>query len=162
MYILKKAYNFHRNIRSKAIIIINKMIYNEHFQYGNNFYVQKGFIVTIEDNGRIKIGNSVFFNNYCSLNSLKSIEIGDDCIFGENVKIYDHNHIYTKSNIPVNRQGFTYGEVKIGKNCWIGSNVTILKGVTIGDHSVIGAGCVIYKDVPANSAVICKQNLESC
>ena len=91
---------------------------------------------------------------------MKYIEIGNDSIFGENVHIYDHNHIYKDENIPVNSQGFTYGEVRIGNNCWIGSNVTILKGVTIGNHSVIGAGCVVYKDVPENTVIVCEQNIK--
>lgn len=153
MYIIKKIYNFHRNLRSKIIIIINKMIYRNSFQYGKNFYVQKGFIVTIEDNGRVRIGNNVFFNNYCSLNSLLSIEVEDNCIFGENVKIYDHNHIYTRSSVPVNNQGFTTGKIIIRENTWIASNVTILKGVTIGKNCVVGANCVISSDIPDNSIV---------
>ena len=41
----------------------------------------------------------------------------------------------------------------VGKDCWIGSNVTILKGVRIGDNTVIGAGCLIRQDIPANSIV---------
>ena len=44
-----------------------------------------------------------------------------------------------------------------GKNCWLGSNVIVLKGVTIGDNSIIGAGCVIHKDIPANSTVLNQQ-----
>lgn len=153
MYIVKKAYNFHRNLRSKLLIMINKMIYSDSFQYGKDFYVQKGFIITIEEHGKIKIGNNVFFNNFCSLNSLHDIEIGDNCIFGENVKIYDHNHIYAKKNIPVNNQGFTTGKVKIGENTWVASNVTILKGVTIGKNCVIGANSIISRDIPDDSIV---------
>lgn len=61
---------------------------------------------------------------------------------------------------PINAQGFTFAPVVIGKHCWIASNVTILKGVHIGDNSVIGAGCVVYKDVPDNTVVVNKQDLE--
>lgn len=50
-------------------------------------------------------------------------------------------------------QGFKTGKVKIGNNCWIGSNVVILKGVTIGDNVVIGAGCVITESVENNKIV---------
>ncbi|WP_455667719.1 DapH/DapD/GlmU-related protein [Phocaeicola sp.] len=47
----------------------------------------------------------------------------------------------------------------IGSHCWIDSNVVILKGVTMGDNVVIGAGCVIYKDVPSNTVVMNRHNL---
>lgn len=110
--------------------------------------------------GKIYIGRHVFFNRGCSLTSLgASITIGDRTVFGEGVKIYDHNHCYKDVTRTIKEQGFTYAPVKIGSDCWIASNVVILKGVTIGDHAVIGAGCIIYKDVPANTLVVNKQEL---
>ena len=54
------------------------------------------------------------------------------------------------------RRGFS---VFIEEDCWIGSNVTILKGVHIGKHSVVGAGVIVYKDLPAHSLTVCKQNI---
>lgn len=55
-------------------------------------------------------------------------------------------------------QGFTSSEIIIGNNCWIASNVLILKGVKIGDRSVIGAGCIVFEDVPPDSILINRQN----
>ena len=69
------------------------------------------------------------------------------------------NHCYQDPNVPIKEQGFTSAPVNIGKHCRIASNVVILKGVTIGDNCVIGAGCVIYKDVPEESVMINKQEL---
>lgn len=57
------------------------------------------------------------------------------------------------------KQGFISDEIVIEDDCWIGSNVTILKGVHIGRHSVVGAGVIVYKDLPENSVTICKQNI---
>lgn len=90
---------------------------------------------------------------------MNHISIGTGTVFGENVKIYDHNHIYSNPVVLIKKQGYTSAPVHIGKHCWIGSNVTILKGVSIGDNCVVGAGCVIYKNVPANSIVVNKQEL---
>lgn len=109
---------------------------------------------------RITIGSHVFFNNYCSLNASREITIGGYTIFGEGVKVYDHNHCYRDHTKPIKEQGYSVAPVHIGAHCWIASNVVILKGVSIGDRSVIGAGCVIYKDVPAGSVVICRQDLQ--
>lgn len=106
-----------------------------------------------------KLDKEFFFNNGCSLNSLCGISIEDDCIFGENVKIYDHNHIYTSGNVPINEQGFTMDQVVVGRNTWIASNVTILKGVHIGARCVIGANCVVYKDVPDDTLVTSENKL---
>lgn len=97
---------------------------------------------------------SCFFNNFCSINAMLSVTIGDDCIFGENVKIYDHNHCYQDRSKSISKQGFSTAAIQIGRNCWIGSQVTILKGVTIGDNSIIGAGVVVYQDVPENSIIL--------
>lgn len=110
---------------------------------------------------RIAVGNYVFFNNYCSLNASQEITIGDYTIFGEGVKVYDHNHCYRDHTRPIKEQGYSVAPVHIGAHCWIASNVVILKGVHIGDRSVIGAGCIIHKDVPACSVVVCKQELIS-
>lgn len=118
-----------------------------------------GFHAVCEDEGHIIIGKNVFFNNYCTVCALNEITIGDGTIFGENVKIYDHNHIYSNPDMLIKHQGYTSAPIHIGKHCWIGSNVTILKGVTIGDNSVIGAGCVVYKDVPEQTVLINRQDI---
>ena len=108
-------------------------------------------------NAKIILEDHVFMNNYCSVNAIEKIEIGENTLFGEGVKLYDHNHEY--SNEKVEHQKFRTAPIKIGKNCWLGSNVTVLKGVTVGDNCVIGAGCLIYKDVPAGSVIRLNQNL---
>jgi len=109
------------------------------------------------ENGIINIGSGVFFNNSCSINALGQINIGDNCMFGENVRIYDHNHRFREARL-IKEQGFSVGRVQIGNNCWIGSNVTILKNTTIGDNSVISAGICLQGDIPPNSLVISDGN----
>lgn len=136
-----------------------KLIYGSKLEIGNNFQFRKGFTLLIAKLGGARIGDNVFFNNYCTICILEGLTIGDGTIFGENVKIYDHNHVYSDPNLPIKKQGYTSAPIHIGKHCWIGSNVTILKGVAIGDNCVIGAGCVVYKDVPAGTVLINKQEL---
>jgi acetyltransferase-like isoleucine patch superfamily enzyme len=107
------------------------------------------------------IGERTFFNNHCSVNCLGYIEIGENVMFGEGVKIYDHNHAYSYKNsvLNVEKDKFTIGKVVIGSNTWIGSNVTILNNVEIGENVIIGANCLIYKSVPSNSIVKHAENL---
>ena len=79
----------------------------------------------------VKIGDNVFFNNGTSIAAKEKIEIGDNCIFGENVKIYDHNHVFKDLQKPIMKQGFSTKSVHIGSNCWLGSNVVVLCGANI-------------------------------
>ena len=110
--------------------------------------------------GRVIISESVFLNNFCSINCYNRIDIGKNTLLGEGVKIYDHNHIYSfEPDLFVKRNEFCTSPVIIGNNCWIGSNVTILMGVTIGDNVIIGANCLIYKSIPSNSIVKHKEDL---
>lgn len=132
-------------------MIFYKIVYGNRITFGKKVTFRKGMSVMIENEGKIIIGNGVFFNNYCSLNSLKEIRIGDNSIFGENVKIYDHNHIFKYKNKLIKSTGFKSDKILIGNNCWIGSNVIILKSVSIGDNSVISAGEIVRKSVPSNS-----------
>lgn len=112
---------------------------------------RRNFSILTEGNGKITIENDCFFNNDCSLVSFGNIHIKEGTIFGENVKIYDNNHKFNKLDVPIKEQGYSIGEVIIGKHCWIGSNVTILKGTIIGDFCVIGAGCVVSGEIPSHS-----------
>lgn len=97
----------------------------------------------------ITIGQNVFFNTGCSFQDRGGITIGDGTLIGMNVTIATLNH-----GLSLETRSTTYpSPVEIGKNVWIGSNATILPGVTIGDNSVLGAGAVVTKDVPENTVV---------
>ena len=143
------------NVRRIAVTAYYRFVYRDRFVYGQHFKFRGNFKLYIESTGCIEFGDNCFVNNYFSATSIKEIKIGNDCIFGEGVKIYDHNHKYSEKDagIPIHSQGFTGKEVSIGNNCWIASNVTILAGVHIGDNCVIGANCLIYKDVPTGSVI---------
>lgn len=133
--------------------IFLKVLYGKKFVIGSGVTWRHRFNLLIENDGYVKIGNRCFFNNDCSISSNYKVVIGDECLFGENVKIYDHNHRFANPNLSIKDQGFSNGEVKIGNHCWVCSNVVILKGASIGDNCVIGAGCVISGIVSDNKIV---------
>ncbi len=97
----------------------------------------------------ISIGRRVFINEGCCFQDQGGIEIGDDCLIGQQVVIATLNHDLT----PSRRGDMLPKPVKIGKNVWIGAHATILPGVTVGDNAVIAAGAVVTKDVPENAVV---------
>ena len=111
----------------------------------------------VAGHARLSLGNRVFFNDHCSLRCAQEIEIGKDTMFGDGVRLFDHNHTY--SNYHIEKIDFTSAPIKIGANCWIGANTVILKGVTIGDNVIIGANSLIYKDIPSNSIAVSKEEL---
>ncbi|SHI53405.1 maltose O-acetyltransferase [Mesonia phycicola] len=96
----------------------------------------------------IKTGKGVFFNFNCTLLDLATIEIGEKTLLGPNVQIYTAIH---PTNAEKRATHLEKGKpVSIGSNVWIGGNVTICPGVKIGNKSIIGAGSVVIKDIPAN------------
>ena len=131
----------------------------ENFPWGGGTTCRKSFNVYIEHGAKIIIGKNCFFNHGCSLAALDGIKIGDGCLFGENVKVYDHNHHFSQAGVPIKKQGYAHDKITIGDQCWICSNVTILKGVHIGDNCVIGAGCVVSGNIPDDSIVMANRKL---
>lgn len=129
---------------------------NARVHIGKNFRSRK-FCSLNTSSGNLVIGDNVFFNRNVSLNCHLKIIIGDNCLFGENVKIYDHDHSFKDKSKLIKEQGFEIAEVSIGNNVWIGSNVVILKGSTIGDNSVIAAGSIVMGKIPANSIFVQKR-----
>lgn len=97
----------------------------------------------------ISFGKNVFINSGCHFQDQGGIFIGDGSLIGHNVVIATINHDLRPS---LNRKNH-YKPVKIGKNVWIGSNSTVLPGITVGDWAVIGAGSVVTKDIDAYTIV---------
>ncbi len=98
----------------------------------------------------IRIGRRVFINQCCTLYDMGGVDIGDDVMIGPNVNIITMGHPLEPS------QRRAYVETKpiaIEKNVWIATGATIIGGVTVGENSVVAAGAVVTKDVPANSFV---------
>ena len=126
---------------------------NASFSVNGILHARDSFKVNNE--GTIKINGNVFFNSCVSLNCLGLIKIGDGCLFGEGVKIYDHDHEFG-TDTELFKSGFVIQAVEIGNNVWVGSNVIILKGVSIGDNVVIGAGSIVTKNIEADTIFLCK------
>lgn len=101
----------------------------------------------------IRIGNNVGIGEFAYLGGAGGLTIGDDCIVGQYFSCHPENHIFEAMDTPVRHQGVTRKGIKIGANCWIGSKVTILDGVEIGEGCVIAAGAVVTTSFPANCVI---------
>ncbi|MGO1165729.1 MAG: DapH/DapD/GlmU-related protein [Janibacter sp.] len=98
----------------------------------------------------ITLGERVFINSGCRFQDQGGVTIGDDSLIGHNTVLATLDHGIE----PARRGDMTPAPIVIGRNVWIGANVTILKGVTVGDNAVVAAASVVTKDVPADSIVV--------
>ena len=101
----------------------------------------------------IKIGNNVGIGEYAYLGGAGGLEIDDSCIIGQYFSCHPENHNFANTHIEIRHQGVTRSGIHIGRDCWIGSKVTILDNVHIGDHCVIAAGAVVNKSFPPYSVI---------
>ena len=150
---MKIVFKILRKISQMIRIQILKLEYRNSLQVGKNFSFRNNFSLRIKEMGKIIIGENVFFNNGASLNAIEEIRIGNNCIFGENVKIYDHNHKYKDDSMLISKQGYSSKTIIIGDNCWIGSGVVFLDGASVASGCVIAANAVITKEFPENSII---------
>ena len=97
----------------------------------------------------ITIGNHVFINSDCKFQDQGGITIDDGALIGHGVVLATLNHDMD----PAKRQQLHPAPIHIGKCVWIGANATVTGGVPIGDNSIVAAGAVVTKDVPANVVV---------
>ena len=100
----------------------------------------------------IYLGENSHINQYCciwaSINS--KIVLGDNLLMGPGVRIFASNH-NTKLGLPMNEQDWREKDVVVGNDVWLGANVVVVPGVTIGDSCVVAAGAVVTKDIPSSS-----------
>lgn len=132
---LNNKYHTPEEIREIMTELTGKKI-DDTFRMFPPFYTDFGKNITI--------GKNVFINSSCHFQDQGGIEIGDSCLIGHNVVLATINHDLYPQNNRINH----YAPIKLGKSVWVGSNSTILGGVTIGDWAVVAAGAVVTRDVP--------------
>ncbi len=134
--------------------IFLKIKYGKRIHIGKRVIFRKRVNIRVEKNGKLVIGDNSFFNNSCSINCMNKITIGNSNLFGENVKIYDHDHIINTINRSHN---FNFGEVQIGNDNWIGSDSIILRKANIGNRNVISCCSIINDTIESNKLVKVKK-----
>lgn len=116
---------------------------------GAGCLVQDRVYLRAGPDGHIRIGEGAAVNSFVQMYGHGGIDIGADTQVGPNTVLTTTGHDYLARDLQQNYAGIT-----IGKRVWIGASCTILPGVTIGDHAVIGAGAVVAKDIPAQSLAV--------
>ncbi len=119
-------------------------------EIGQGAHLEPGCWITMSPEAEIRIGAGAYLNRNVMLAAQQRIEIGEHTMLANGCFVGDASHRFDDPDLPVTWQGFTSkGPVRIGANCWLGVNVVVTSGVTIGDRSVIGSNSVVTRDLPS-------------
>lgn len=115
-----------------------------------NFLIEQPFLCDYGYN--IEIGENFYANHNLTILDAGKVQFGDNVFIAPNCGFYTAGH---PLDYETRNKGLEYAKpIKVGNNVWIGGNVVVLPGVTIGDNCVIGAGSVVTKDIPENSVAV--------
>jgi acetyltransferase-like isoleucine patch superfamily enzyme len=103
--------------------------------------------------GEVSIGAKTVIGQECTISAYQHVSIGRECIVADRVMLIDFDHGVTEVERPIRLQGIYKRDVRVGHNVWIGYGACILRGVSVGNNSVIGTSSVVTKEVPANAVV---------
>jgi acetyltransferase-like isoleucine patch superfamily enzyme len=103
--------------------------------------------------GEVSIGAKTVIGQECTISAYQHVSIGRECIIADRTMMIDFDHGVTEVERPIRAQGIYKRDVRVGHNVWIGYGACILRGVSVGENSVIGTSAVVTKDVPANAVV---------
>ncbi len=147
---LDKLYDFNMT-RPTQLELRQQMLQQMFAEIGEGCYIEPPFHANWGGK-HVHFGKNIYANFGLTLVDDTHIYVGDRTKFGPNVVIATAGHPI----LPELRQhGLQYNmPVHIGSNCWLGAGVLVLPGVTIGDNSVIGAGSVVTRDIPANVVAV--------
>ena len=132
-----------------------ELVRPEHIKIGSRVYVGPGcWLLTHEPAGRLEIGSDTSISGYCVFSAAAEVRIGRSVLFARNVYVADHRHGFDDPVRPIVDQPLTeIRPVKVEDGAWLGQNVVLLPGVTVGRGAVVGANSVIRQDVPPRSVV---------
>jgi acetyltransferase-like isoleucine patch superfamily enzyme len=103
--------------------------------------------------GEVWIGAKTVMGQECTISAFQRVSIGRECILADRVMLIDFDHGMVEVERPIRLQGIYKRDVNVGHNVWIGYGACILRGVTVGNNSVIGTSAVVTTDVPPNAVV---------
>lgn len=104
--------------------------------------------------GTLSLGDKSVLARDVSINCYLDVEIGDCALIADNVYISDFDHKFADLDVPIKDQGIAKSRVRIERDVWLGTKVTVSRGVQIGEGTVIGANAVVTRDLPAHSVAV--------
>jgi len=99
------------------------------------------------------IGANSNLGDYCFVGAAGGVHIGENVLIGQRVSFHSENHVFARTDLPIRAQGTTQQGIIVEDDCWLGSGVIILDGVTVHQGAVVAAGSVVTSDVPPYAVV---------
>jgi acetyltransferase-like isoleucine patch superfamily enzyme len=103
--------------------------------------------------GVVEIGSKTVMGQECTISAYQRVRIGEQCVIADRAMFIDFDHGVVEVERPIRQQGIYKRDVEVGSNVWIGYGACILRGVRVGDNSIVGTNTVVTRDVPANAVV---------
>ncbi len=103
--------------------------------------------------GEVSIGAKTVMGQECTISAFQHVSIGRECILADRVMLIDFDHGVVEVDRPIRLQGIYKRDVHVGHNVWMGYGACVLRGVTIGDNSIVGTSSVVTSEVPENAIV---------
>ncbi|MFI4977117.1 MAG: acyltransferase [Solirubrobacterales bacterium] len=103
--------------------------------------------------GEVSIGAKTVMGQECTISAFQHVSIGRECILADRVMLIDFDHGVVEVDRPIRLQGIYKRDVHVGHNVWVGYGACVLRGVTIGDNSIVGTSSVVTGEVPENAVV---------
>jgi len=147
---LDRLYDFNQT-RPTQLAQREKLLREMFAEIGEGCYIEPPLHANF-GGGHVHFGRNVYANFNLTLVDDTHIYVGDYTMLGPNVILATAGHPILPS---LRREGYQFNApIRIGENCWIGAGAIILPGVTIGDHTVVGAGSVVTRDLPGNVVAV--------
>jgi acetyltransferase-like isoleucine patch superfamily enzyme len=103
--------------------------------------------------GEVSIGAKTVIGQECTISAYQHVSIGRECILADRVMLIDFDHGVVEVERPIRLQGIYKRDVRVGHNVWMGYGACVLRGVEIGDNSVVGTSAVVTRSAPANAVL---------
>jgi len=142
----KKLFKAYNKTEDEDTLLRNEILKKLFKHVGKDVWIEPDF--RCEYGSNITIEDNVYINFGCIILDCADVTIGSHTLLGPNIGLYTANH---SINATERINGGCYSKpIHIGKNVWLGGDVKVLGGVSIGDNTIIGAGSIVTKDIPSN------------
>ncbi len=121
-------------------------------EFGRFVWIGDGTKIRCHE-GVVEIGEKTVMGQECTISAYQRVRIGAQCVIADRAMFIDFDHGVVEVERPIRSQGIYKRDVEVGSNVWIGYGACILRGVRVGDNSIVGTNSVVTKDVPANAVV---------